>query len=62
MRRSEICEILGVFDVVIGNLEATQSSKVGASAEFFADVFGESTDVGAGANMATNFELWVVVA
>ena len=50
-----------VFYVIFGNYDAAEGGEIGASAEFFADVFGESADVGAGADVGADFECWVIV-
>ena len=50
---------MGVVDVVIGDLNAAESGEISAGAEGFADVFGESADVSAGAAVDADFELWV---
>ena len=56
------CKRLSGGDTVVANLGATESSKISAGAEFVADILGESTNVGAGGDVGTDFELWVVVA
>lgn len=46
---------------MIADLETSKGSKISTGAEFFADVFGEGADVGAGRDMTANSEIWVVV-
>lgn len=43
------------MDVVVANLDATEGGEVGAGAQCFADVFGESADVGARAAVDTDY-------
>ena len=53
---------MGGGDTVIAGFGATESSEVGAGAEFMADIFGKSADVGAGGDVGTDFEFGVIVA
>jgi len=57
----KIREWAGFFDAIIGNLGAAEGGEVGAGAQCFADVFGESADIGTGAAMDANCEFRVVV-
>ena len=52
---------MGVFYVVIGDFEATKSGEVGASAELFADIFGEGADVGTGTTVDAKGERGVII-
>ena len=38
---------MSIGDLVVGNLDAAKGGEISAGAEFFADVFGKSADVGA---------------
>ena len=58
---SKFGESKSVFDVVVGDFEATEGGEVGAGAEFFADVFGEGANISARAAVNVDFELGVIV-
>lgn len=51
----------GVVDIVSADLGAAESGEIGAGTEFFADIFGQRSDVGAGATVDSDFKFWVVV-
>ena len=53
---------MSVFDVVVCDLRATKFCKIGASAEFFADIFGEGANISARADVGSDYEFWVVIA
>ena len=58
---SIICLLFRICQVVLANFGAAESREIGAGAESFADVFGESPDIGAGATVDADFEFRVFV-
>ncbi len=58
---SIICLLFRICQVVLANFGAAESREIGAGAESFADVFGESPDIGAGATMDFDFKLGVFI-
>ena len=51
----------GVFNVVSADFNAAKFCKIGAGAEFLADVFSESTNISAGTAVDFDFEFGVGV-
>lgn len=58
----QLCQYLGIFNLVIADSGAAEFGAVGAGFEGFADIFYQGTDVGAAADVADAFEVGVFVA
>ena len=56
MRKGE-----GVFYIVFADFDAAKGGEISTSIQFFPDIFGESSNIGAGATMDFDFEFGIIV-